>query len=349
MGPACAIAREMPGNDRTKKMGEPMTVSEFAVHLDPTALTEQMSRDVRVGLTSTPKALPPKYFYDARGSELFDEITRLPEYYPTRTETLILSQRADEIATLTGAQTLIELGSGTSQKTRLLLLALARAHSLERFVPFDVDPAVLRESSEALAEEFPGVIVAPVVGDFERHLSELPRGPQRLLAFLGSTIGNLDPTQRKAFLAGVRRVLEPGDGFLLGIDLVKAPERLVAAYDDPQGVTAEFNKNVLRVINRELDADFDIDAFDHVARWDTQAEWIEMRLRSTSDQVVRVGGLGLDVEFRAGEDMRTEISAKFRRDSIAAELGNAGLRPTHYWTDPAGDFALTLSVPEWPN
>ncbi len=322
-----------------------MSVSDFAIHLDPGGLAEQMAYDVRAGLCSTPKALPPKYFYDARGSELFGEITRLPEYYPTRSETLILRQRATQIAALTQARTLIELGSGTSEKTRLLLRALSTAGTLRRIIPFDVDPTVLAEASVALDTEFPGVEVSPVVGDFERHLGELPMAPRSLMVFLGSTIGNLAPEQRGVFLADVRRSLGPDDAFLLGVDLVKSPERLVAAYDDARGVTAEFNKNVLAVINRELAADFDLAEFEHVAVWDPEAEWIEMRLRSLRDQCVHVAALDLDVGFGAGEEMRTEISAKFRRERVIDELAMADLRLSQWWTDPAGDFALTLSVP----
>lgn len=322
-----------------------MSVSDFDVHLDPGALAEQLASDVRAGLTSTPKTLQPKYFYDARGSELFDRITRLSEYYPTRTERLILDERVAEIAAVTRAETLIELGSGTSEKTRLLLRALREAGTLRRFVPFDVDPAVLKDASAAVAEEFRPIEVSPIVGDFEQHLGELPGGQRRLLAFLGSTIGNLDPGQRAEFLVDVRRTLAAGDAFLLGTDLVKAPERLVAAYDDAEGVTAEFNKNVLAVLNRELDADFDPDAFEHVAIWDARNEWVEMRLRSVRAQTVRVGALDLDVAFAQGEEMRTEISAKFRRETVTAELADAGLRLTHWWTDPAGDFALSLSEP----
>ncbi|GAB3765476.1 L-histidine N-alpha-methyltransferase [Nocardioides ginsengisegetis] len=322
-----------------------MSVSDFDVHLDPGALADQMARDVRAGLGSTPKTLPPKYFYDARGSELFDEITRLPEYYPTRTERLILDERVAEIARTTRAETLIELGSGTSEKTRLLLRALSDAGTLRRFVPFDVDPAVLKDASAAVAEEFPGVVVSPVVGDFEHHLGELPRGGRRMLAFLGSTIGNLDPGQRARFLADVRGTLAAGDSFLLGTDLVKAPDRLVAAYDDAAGVTAAFNKNVLAVLDRDLGADLDPDAFEHVAVWDDEQEWIEMRLRSLRDQTVRIAALDLEVSFAEGEEVRTEISAKFRRERVAAELAAAGLRLTHWWTDPAGDFALSLSEP----
>ncbi len=323
-----------------------MTLAEPDVHLDPGSLAEQMARDVRAGLSTRPLTVPPKYFYDARGSELFDEITRLPEYYPTRTERAILEQRVAEIAAATGADTLIELGSGTSEKTRLLLRTLREAGTLRTFVPFDVDPAILSAASAAVAEEFPGLAVRPVVGDFEHHLGELPGGERRLLAFLGSTIGNLTPEQRADFLAGVRGTLGPGDTFLLGLDLVKDPDRLVAAYDDAQGVTAAFNKNVLTVLNRELGADFDADAFDHVARWDEEHEWIEMRLRSRADQRVEVAAIDLVLELAAGEEIRTEISAKFRRPSLTDELARAGLVLEHWWTDDDGDFALLVARPD---
>jgi L-histidine N-alpha-methyltransferase len=322
-----------------------MPIAEMAVHLGPGALAEQMAVDVRTGLTSTPKTLPPKYFYDAHGSDLFDQITRLPEYYPTRAERAILEARVDEIARVSGAETLVELGSGTSEKTRLLLDALTRAGTLRRFVPFDVDPAVLEDAARSIGEELPSLEVEPVVGDFEHHLGELPRHPRRLVAFLGSTIGNLDPTQRADFLAGVRSTMGEGDAFLLGTDLVKAPIRLVAAYDDRAGVTAAFNKNVLTVLNRELGADFDPDAFEHVALWDSSLERVEMRLESTRDQRVRIADLDLDVELVEGEQVRTEISSKFRRDVVEAELAAAGLDLRHWWTDEPGDFALSLSVP----
>ena len=322
-----------------------MTQTAPAVHLDPQDLARQMAVDVRAGLTATPKVLPPKYFYDGRGSELFDEITRLPEYYPTRAEWAILQARADEIAAVTGAPTLVELGSGTSEKTRLLLAALTRGGTLERFVPFDVDPVVLAEAAEAVTDELPGLVVAPEVGDFEKHLHEVPRRPGQLVAFLGSTIGNLDPAQRAAFLADVRGLLGDDGWLLLGTDLVKAPERLEAAYDDAQGVTAEFNRNVLRVINRSLGADFDVDAFTHRALWDPRRSWVEMRLVSQRDQVVHVRDLDLEVTFAAGEQMRTEISTKFTREGVSEELAGAGLGVVHWWTDPAGDVALSLSRP----
>ncbi|HZQ76370.1 MAG TPA: L-histidine N(alpha)-methyltransferase [Acidimicrobiia bacterium] len=318
----------------------------MTVGLGPGDLRADMRREVAEGLLASPKTLPSKYFYDEEGSALFDAITRLPEYYPTRTERGILVARADEIAALSGADTLIELGSGTSEKTRLLLDAFHRRGALRRFVPFDVDETTLRAAAGAVASEYPGVGVHAVVGDFERHLGLLPAGGRRMIAFLGSTIGNLTPEQRAVFLAEIVAGLEPGDTFLLGTDLVKDTGRLEAAYDDAAGVTAAFNRNVLHRLNRELDADFVPEAFEHVARFDTEREWIEMRLRSSADQVVTVGGLGLTVTFGAGEEMRTEISAKFRPDGLAGELTVAGLRLLQLWTDPAGDFALSLSTPK---
>ena len=313
------------------------------VHLEPDDTARALEADVRAGLGATPKTLPPKWFYDDRGSELFDEITRLAEYYPTRTERSILVEHALDIAELTKADTLVELGSGTSEKTRLLLDALRDAGTLERFVPFDVSEQTLRDAAAGVAREYDGVRVHAVVGDFEHHLGELPAGGTRLVAFLGSTIGNLAPEPRAQFLADLAATLAPGDALLLGTDLVKDADRLVAAYDDAAGVTAAFNRNVLSVLDRELDADFDPDTFDHVAVWNADAEWIEMWLRSQRAQTVHVRALGLDVEFAAGEELRTEISAKFRRDRVERELAAAGFHLTEWWTDPAGDFALSLS------
>ena len=322
-----------------------MPTTEPHVHLDPGALAEQMAVDVRAGLTSTPKTLPPKYFYDARGSELFDEITRLPEYYPTRAERSILEAHAGDIAHLSGAEALVELGSGTSDKTRLLIDGLRAAGTLRRFVPFDVSEAVLREAAEAIAAEHPGLEVHAVVGDFHRHLGAIPRGGRRLVAFLGGTIGNLDPQQRARFLFDVDAMLDPGDSFLLGTDLVKDRARLLAAYDDAAGVTAAFNRNALAVMNRELDADFDPDAFDHRSHWDDEHAWIEMHLVARTPQVVRVAALDLEVRFAAGDHLRTEISAKFTPDRLRDELWAAGLVVQEQWTDPEGDFLLTLATP----
>jgi L-histidine Nalpha-methyltransferase len=301
--------------------------------------------DARTGLTESPKVLPPKWFYDEEGCRLFDEITRLPEYYPTRTERAILARHAGDIAARTSADTLVELGSGTSEKTRLLLDALSAHGSLRRFVPFDVSEPTLRGAASAIELEYPGVDVHAVVGDFERHLDRLPGGGTRLVAFLGSTIGNLDPNGRARFYRSIAAGLAPDDALLLGTDLVKDPRRLEAAYDDSAGVTAAFNRNVLSVLNRELAADFAPERFAHLARWNSAEEWIEMRLRSQGAQTVPVRELDLQVEFADGEEMRTEISAKFRRERVEAELAAAGLALAAWWTDPDGDFALSLSVP----
>jgi L-histidine Nalpha-methyltransferase len=314
------------------------------VHLSGVDLETALADDVRRGLTAKPKELPPKWFYDDRGSDLFDQITRLTEYYPTRAERAILDARASEIAALTGADTLVELGSGTSEKTRLLLSALADAGTLDRFVPFDVSEQTLRDAAAAVADEY-GIDVHAVVGDFEHHLPEVPDGGRRLVAFLGGTIGNLAPDARAAFLAEIADGLGPDDMLLLGTDLVKDVDRLEAAYDDAAGVTAEFNRNVLHVVNRELDADFVPASFEHVARFDPTHEWIEMRLRARAPMAVRVGALDLTVEFSEHEEMRTEISAKFRREGVEAELAAAGLELAAWWTDPSGDFALSLARP----
>ncbi len=315
------------------------------VHLGPDDLARALAHDAHVGLTASPKDLPPKWFYDERGCELFEAITQLPEYYPTRAEAAILQAHAGEMARVTAADTLVELGSGTSQKTRLLLGALAGTGSLRRFVPFDVSEPTLRDAAVAIERELPGLEVHALVGDFEHHLELLPQGGRRLVAFLGSTIGNLAPGPRAEFLAEVAAGLGPGDAFLLGTDLVKDPARLEAAYDDRAGVTAAFNRNLLSVLNRELEADFDPGRFEHVARWDPEHEWIEMRLRAEAAHGVRVRALDLEIDFGAGEEMRTEISAKFRRRGVEAELAAAGLRLARWWTDPADDFALSLAVP----
>jgi L-histidine Nalpha-methyltransferase len=314
------------------------------VQAHPGRYLDDLRADVRAGLTATPKTLPPKYFYDARGSELFDDITRLPEYYLTRAETAILERHAAEVARLSRCESLVELGSGTSAKTRLLLRALLAAGTLREFVPFDLDPAVLTEASEALAAEYPSLRIAPFVGDFEHDLAAIPARGRRMIAFLGSTIGNLEPSARASFLKQVGAALQPGDTFLLGTDLVKDVGRLERAYDDAAGVTADFNRNVLRVVNRELGADFAVDEFEHVAVWDPAREWIEMRLRSGREQQVTIRDLGLVVRFAAGEELRTEISAKFRREVVEAELAAAGLETVRFWTDPDGDFALTLAA-----
>ena len=312
-------------------------------HLPADHLAAALRADVTRGLTAIPKELPPKWFYDERGSQLFEEITRLPEYYPTRAERAILLDRSAQIAALTGARTLVELGSGAAEKTRLLIDALRSAGTLRRYVPVDVSESALVESGRSLIADYPGLAVQPVLADFEHQLGVLPPGGRQLVAFLGGTIGNLQPAARAEFLAAVRAAAEPGDGLLLGADLVKSPAVLVPAYDDAAGVTAEFNRNVLHVINRELTADFDIPAFTHLAVWDAEHEWIEMRLRSERDQRVRIADLDLEIRFAAGEEMRTEVSAKFRRDGLTAELTAAGFDVRHWWTDSGGRFAVTLA------
>jgi len=313
------------------------------VHMGPDDLTAALRDDVRTGLGSTPKELPPKWFYDDHGCDLFDQITRLPEYYPTETERSILHAQAGAIAERTGADTLVELGSGTSDKTRTLLDAFAACDQLRRFIPFEVNEATVRAAAADIAATYPGTSVHAVVGDFERHLSHIPQEGRRVVAFLGSTIGNFAPAERKRFLSEVAENLRPGDSLLLGTDLVKDVDRLEAAYNDTLGITAAFNLNVLTVVNRELDADFAVDRFEHVAFFDRDEEWIEMRLRSLDDQQVRVGALDLDISFAGGEEMRTEISAKFRREKVAAELASAGLRLDQWMTDPNEDFALSLA------
>jgi L-histidine Nalpha-methyltransferase len=320
-----------------------MTLS-LCNHLAADSAYQALRRDVLDGLRGSPKSLPPKWFYDSVGSDLFDQITRLPEYYPTRAEAEILRARSAEIASVTGADTLVELGSGTSEKTRTLLQALHDGGALRRFVPFDVDASMLSAAATAILREYPDIEIAAVCGDFEEHLSEIPDGGRRLFVFLGSTIGNLTAGPRAEFLAALGAVMRPGDSLLLGTDLVKDPGRLVAAYDDAAGVTAQFNRNVLAVINRELDADFDVDAYRHVARWNSDDERMEMWLRAETAQQVRIAALDLTVEFAAGEEILTEVSCKFRADAVAAELARAGLRRTRWWTDDAGDFGLSLAV-----
>jgi L-histidine N-alpha-methyltransferase len=304
-----------------------------------------LADDVLDGLTRPFKELPPKHFYDARGAELFDRICDLPEYYPTRCERAILQAQAEEIAERTGATDLVELGSGTAAKTRVLLDALQAAGTLERYVPLDVTESMVRATAADLVAEYPGLRVHGIVGDFERHLTAIPpaAGP-RIIAFLGGTIGNFTPGSRRRFLRGLAKTMRDGDHLLLGTDLVKDPAIIEAAYDDSAGVTAEFNRNVLHVMNRELEADFDVDAFEHVAFFDREREWIEMRLRSQHRHTVRIGALGIDVSFAAREEMRTEISAKFTPLRLEGDLAAAGLRLEELFTDDDGLFGLSLST-----
>ena len=305
--------------------------------------------DVLDGLTKPFKELPPKHLYDARGAELFDQICELPEYYPTRTERAILDGYADAIVRRTGMAELVELGSGTAAKTRVLLDAMERAGTLWRYVPFDVAEQTVRDCAAALADEYPAMNIRGIVGDFERHLRAIPRperGRPRVVAFLGGTIGNFPPGARRRFLRALAGLLSPGDYLLLGTDLVKDVDVLEAAYDDAEGVTAEFNRNVLHVLNRELDADFPTELFEHVAFFDPDREWIEMRLRARRACRVSIGALDLEVDFARGEELRTEISAKFTRDRVEADYAACGLELAEWFTDDNGLFALSLATPE---
>jgi L-histidine Nalpha-methyltransferase len=330
---------------------EPLTppepVLQTAIRIDSHlggAHERSLADDVLDGLTRPFKELPPKHFYDARGAELFDRICELPEYYQTRAERAILELHAAELSALTGAAELVELGSGTAAKTRVLLDALHAAGTLERYIPVDVTESMVRDCAAELTDEYPGLRVHGVIGDFERHLDQVPPaiGP-RIVAFLGGTIGNFPPGSRRRVLREITKLLGPRDHLLMGTDLVKDPEILEAAYDDAQGVTAEFNRNVLCVLNRELDADFEPDDFEHVALFDREHEWIEMRLRARREHTTLVRDLNLPVHFDAGEEMRTEISAKFTADRLEADLSAAGLELVRWFTDPEELFALTLS------
>ncbi len=304
-----------------------------------------MARDIRLGLTAKPKELAPKYFYDELGSQLFEQITELPEYYPTRAEREILARRSAEIVAAAGEPgTLVELGSGSAAKTRHLLSAMRDTGCLATYVPVDISEQITHDTAEALVEEYPGLAVRGLVCDFEHDLERIPNGGDgRLVAFLGGTIGNLYPDARHDFLTRIAALLEPGDRILLGTDLVKEPSRLEAAYNDSQGVTSEFNKNVLQVLNRELGGDFDLACFEHVARYDVDAARMDIRLRSLVEQTVRLDGLDLTVRFAADEEMRTEISAKFTRERLEGIYREAGLRPDGWFTDAAGDYALSLA------
>ncbi|RJO76338.1 L-histidine N(alpha)-methyltransferase [Nocardia panacis] len=320
-----------------------MTAPTLDIHLTDADLTAALRDDARTGLTASPKWLPPKWFYDARGSELFEMITELPEYYPTRTERALLERVVGEIARLARVDALVELGAGSAAKTRLLLSALTAGGSLKTYVPQDVSSSALHDAAEQIAAEFPGLAVRGVVSDFTDTLRNLPGGGRRMIAFLGGTIGNLVPAERAEFLAGIRDVLEPGELLLLGAGLVIDPNVLVPAYDDAAGVTAEFNRNVLHVLNTRLGADFRPERFEHVAVWDPERLWIEMRLVATEEMTVHLRELDLTVHFAAGEQLRTEISAKFHLDGLAKELAAAGFATDHVWTDPDHRFALLLA------
>lgn len=315
---------------------------EVEVHLPAHWAAEQLRNDVRRAFTSAPIVLPPKWLYDERGSELFTTITGLPEYYQTEAEREVLRHHAAELAQRTAADVVVELGSGTSDKTRTLLDAFCHTGQLRRFVALDVSEATLIDAAHRLTGRYRGIHVHAVVGDFTQHLGKLPTEGRRLIAFLGGTVGNFYPAERQVFFQSVADVLRPGEWFLLGVDLVKPVDRLVAAYFDPGGVTKDFILNSLRVLNRELDADFDLDGFSYVPLWDPAEERMDLRLRSIRRQRARIAALDLDVELLDGEEIRVEISAKFRLAPLASELEVVGLPVRAGWTDGAGDFALCL-------
>jgi L-histidine Nalpha-methyltransferase len=317
-----------------------LTVEVLVTETDRRAAMEE---DVKAGLSGRPKSIPPVWFYDEVGSRLFDEITRLPEYYLTRAERSILESAAVEIVAVSEADTLVEIGSGTSEKTRLLLDAMAETGQLRHIVLLDISKEILREAACELSDRYE-VDVHAVVGDLRSDLVRLPRPGRALWAFLGSTIGNFEPTSRADLLRHFRDALQEGDSLLLGTDLRKDVGRLLAAYDDAQGVTARFNLNVLDVLNRSLGADFDPGGFEHVARWNPDGSWIEMRLRSKREQQVRIPSLGMNIEIAAGEELLTEISSKFDPYELHDELAMSGLPPVKVWTDPRGDFLLTLAT-----
>lgn len=313
------------------------------VHLPPGGPLSGMAADVRIGLTKPFKELSPRYFYDERGSELFEAITKEPEYYPTRAEREILETHSGDICAAAGKPaTLIELGSGYATKTRVLLDAMQECGCLQAYAPVDISEEVTRETADAVADEY-AIKVHGLVCDFERDLERIPLAGPRVIAFLGGTMGNFEPQQRASFLARVANLLGPDDRFLLGADLIKDRQTLEAAYDDAAGVTAEFNLNVLAVLNERLSADFDIGAFEHVAIWDEENLFVDIRLRSLRRQLVRIEALGMTVAFERGEEMRTEISTKFRREGLEEIYREAGLELTDWWTDSGGLYSLSLA------
>jgi L-histidine N-alpha-methyltransferase len=313
------------------------------VHLPPGGPLSGMAADVRAGLTKPFKELSPRYFYDERGSELFERITELPEYYPTRCERKILELNSPEICAAAGEPaTLIELGSGSATKTRVLLDAMRAVGCLGAYAPVDISEAITRSTAEAIAAEY-GITVHGLVCDFERDLERIPLGGPRVIALLGGTIGNFEPAQRASFLARVANLLGEEDHFLLGTDLVKERATLEGAYNDSAGVTAAFNKNVLAVLNERLDCDFDLDAFEHVAFWDEENLWMDIRLRSLARQVVNIAALDMQVAFDRGEEMRTEISTKFAREGLAGIYAESRLEMAGWWTDPDGLYGLSLA------
>jgi L-histidine N-alpha-methyltransferase len=318
----------------------PITV---AIHTLGSHSRQDLIDDVVKGLTQSPKILPPRWFYDERGSDLFDRITELPEYYQTRTEMEILQRHAPDVVARTRAASIVELGAGSCTKSRVLIKAAKGMGTLSTFVPFDISETTIRRSASELVEEYKDLTIYCVAGVFDEHLDQIPRFGSQLIVFLGSTIGNFSAEETRVFLANVRRLMQPGDFFLLGVDLVKAEPVMVAAYDDAAGVTAEFNLNVLTRLNRELSANFDLRAFEHVAVWNAEMSRIEMHIRSVKDQTVNIPAAGLVIDFAAGELLRTEICTKYTRDRTERMLTEAGMEVIDWYTDPRQQFGLTLA------
>ena len=318
----------------------PVTVTHLTA---PTDHRAQMIEDVRHGLTAYRKHLASKYFYDARGSELFDQITRLPEYYLTRAETEILSERADEIMKHVQPDELIELGSGSSHKTHLLVEAMYRSSTGRRYVPVDISEEALRTAASRLCDDYEWLEVEGLVGDYVPDLGKIRRRGRRIIVFLGSTIGNYVPTLRHSLLRSVANALEPGDGFVLGLDLVKDEPTMIAAYDDAQGVSAEFNKNILHVINRELGGDIPVDAFEHVTRFDRELACMAQSLRASREVVANIRALDLAVTFIAGEEIHTEVSCKFSKPQVEQEFDAAGMRLDSWFMDDGEGFAVAVA------
>ncbi len=324
-------------------MNPPVFTIQIDSHLPDGWAEGAMRDDITRTFTSRPRILPPKWLYDDEGSRLFDQITRLEAYYPTEAERALLALRAADIAAISGASTVVELGSGTSDKTRTLLDAFWAAGQLRRFVPLDVSESTLIDAAGALAKRYPGLGVHAVVGDFTRHLSELPVGDRRLVAFLGGTVGNFYRSERAEFFAAMASALDSGEWMLLGIDLAKDIERILAAYDDADGVTEAFIRNSLVVLNRELDGDLDVEGFEYTPMWDHRYDRVDMRLRAVAPLHARLDALDLDIEFEEGEELRVEISTKFRPEWLEAELAGAGFDVDHLWTDDADDWGLILA------
>ena len=306
--------------------------------------THALARDVNVGLRMRPKSIPPKHFYDAHGSLLFEKICDTSEYYPTRTEQSLLERNGQAIVTTTNPTCIVELGSGSARKVSTILGAVEQTGARCTYVPFDVSRSIVEASSSALVARFPWLSIHAIVGDFDKHLEALPRRGPTLFMFLGGTIGNFTPEEASAFLKQLAAHMQPEDHFLLGTDLVKDSDVLNRAYNDADGVTAAFNKNVLRVINHKLKGCFDLDSFEHIAYFDPDKAQIEMYLESLERQTVRIEGLEMDVEFAAGERILTEISRKFTKDGVRRMLKTAGLELTSWFEPLDGYFGLSLAT-----